>query len=463
MKGTALWSHRPYRPFFWEVGDPYLCRVAPSRDQIRLEWLAQDGAEYEIFYRVRGEGDFLLAGKTAEGFFDLKGLSEGTEYEFFVQSGTQKSRVRLARCGDSVGTVVNYLHPDDEAYAYSGRYLCSPSLVRHPDGYLLASMDLYQGRAPQNLTLIFRSDDDGKTWYYVSELTPCFWGMLFLHKGEIYMMATSTEYGDLLIGKTVDGGKTFSAPTVLWKGSNGKSRERATSPGVHKNPQNVVSYHGRIYTALEWGSWQADYGFAPMVASCDENDDLLVAENWHFTQPRKLETFAPQLEAAGVKTDAVVLEGTLAISPEGKLLNHMRCTQYGKSVVFEVNPTDPDAPLELARVIDFPACYAKFMIRYDEKSGYYYTIGDRLYNRDTPNARNLLSLFLSSDLVHWETVCDLLDYRHEDCKDVGFQYVCFWIEGEDIVFLCRTALNGAAGYHDSNYSTFHRISNFRDL
>ena len=134
-------------------------------------------------------------------------------------SENKKSRIRLARCGESVGAAVNYLHPDDEAYAFSGRYLCSPSLVRHPDGYLLASMDLFAGNHPQNLTLIFRSDDDGKTWHYVSELMPCFWGKLFIHKGELYMLSCSTEYGDLLIGRSDDGGKTWGAPTTLLRGS----------------------------------------------------------------------------------------------------------------------------------------------------------------------------------------------------------------------------------------------------
>ncbi len=36
-------------------------------------------------------------------------------------------------------------------------------------------------------------------------------------------------------------------------------------------------------------------------------------------------------------------------------------------------------------------------------------------------------------------------------------------EGDDIIYLCRTALNGAHNFHDSNYSTFHRIKNFRNI
>ncbi|MBE6762720.1 MAG: exo-alpha-sialidase, partial [Ruminococcaceae bacterium] len=46
---------------------------------------------------------------------------------------------------------------------------------------------------------------------------------------------------------------------------------------------------------------------------------------------------------------------------------------------------------------------------------------------------------------------------------IGFQYVDFEIEGDDIIYLCRTAMNNAHNYHDANYSTFHRIKNFRDL
>ncbi|MBQ4638534.1 MAG: hypothetical protein IJB92_07335, partial [Clostridia bacterium] len=67
----------------------------------------------------------------------------------------------------------------------------------------------------------------------------------------IYMLSCSTEYGDLLIGKSSDGGKTFTAPVVLLKGMNGKNG----SSGVHKNPQNIMYFGGRIYNTLEFGAW----------------------------------------------------------------------------------------------------------------------------------------------------------------------------------------------------------------
>ena len=164
MKTPARWSHDPYRPPFIFVGDIYICRIAPEKDAIVFDWLPCGAESYSVFCRERGEEAFISVGKTASCTFRLSGLCENREYEFCVAAGEKKSRVRLARCTASVGTVVNYLHPEDEAYAFSGRYLCSPSLVRLPDGTLLASMDLFAGGHPQNLTLIYRSTDDGRSW-----------------------------------------------------------------------------------------------------------------------------------------------------------------------------------------------------------------------------------------------------------------------------------------------------------
>jgi hypothetical protein len=63
----------------------------------------------------------------------------------------------------------------------------------------------------------------------------------------------------------------------------------------------------------------------------------------------------------------------------------------------------------------------------------------------------------SDDLENWHVVRDIIDIRHLDRWKNGVQYVDFEIEGEELIFLCRTALNGADSFHNSNYSTFHRI------
>jgi hypothetical protein len=103
------------------------------------------------------------------------------------------------------------------------------------------------------------------------------------------------------------------------------------------------------------------------------------------------------------------------------------------------------------------------MIKYDEVSKKYYSVATRIYNWDNLITRNLLSLLVSDDLYNWKVATDLLDYRHESSEKVGFQYVDFEFDGDDIIYLCRTAINDAHTFHDSNYSTFHRIKDFRKI
>ncbi len=52
MQGLNTWSYHPYRPFLTDVGDIYICRVAPGNNSIRFEWLGE-GATYSVYYRKR--------------------------------------------------------------------------------------------------------------------------------------------------------------------------------------------------------------------------------------------------------------------------------------------------------------------------------------------------------------------------------------------------------------------------
>lgn len=458
MRGTTTWSYHPYSPLLFDVGDIYICRLAPDETAIRVEWMPIDSSTYTVFYRRRGDGDFAAFATVNTPCCDITNLDPDTDYELFVEANGKKSRIRIAKTGASVGTVVNYLHPEDEAYAFSGRYLCSPSLVRHPDGFLLASMDLFEGEAPQNLTLIFRSDDDGKSWYYVSDLMPCFWGKLFVHRGALYMLACSTEYGDLLIGRSDDGGRTFGAPSTLLRGCGGKAK----SCGVHKNPQNLITHAGRLWGTLEWGSWgNKVYGHAAMMMSCDENADLLDPTAWAFTPPLKFDHFTPAL--ADMPSNTMTIEGTPVVTPDGKVLDVMRFGMRGQVIAYEASTTDPEAPLRFHALLPLDTTYSKFMIKKDPQTGLYFSLVSRLYEGCHDRARNLLSLMYSKDLANWQVACDVLDYRDKDARAVGFQYVDFLMEGEDILFLSRTAINDAHNFHDANYSTFHRIKDFRRL
>lgn len=457
MKCHKDWSYAPYRPLFFEVGDIYICRVAPMETSITFDWLPLEEAKrevYDVYVSRKGENQFLHAGTTQEETYTIDQLEENAEYEFYVVCGEKKSRVRLARCGKSFGAIVNYVHPEDRCYGYAGYCPANPTLIRHPEGFLLASMDLFGAGYPQNLTLIYRSDDEGKTWHYVSELFPCYWGKLFLYEGDVYMLSVTTEYGDLLIGKSTDGGKTFKEPVTLLRGSNGKNGET----GVHKCPQPMVAFDGRIWGTLEYGSWGRGF-HAAMVMSAPLGSDLLDADSWSFSEPVKYDPDWPGLPKGESPGN---IEGNLVVI-EGKLYNVMRYQMEklerncGLVMAYEVDTKNPENPLTFSHCIEFPGNHAKFEIKYDERTKKYYSLISRIWEPEAYWKRCLFSLMASDDCEHWEVLEDIMDMRNENPKKFGFQYTDFIIESDRLLYLCRTAMNGAESYHNSNYIIFDTI------
>lgn len=454
MRSAESWSYQHYLPLHEKARAkaPYICRIAPFADGFEFDFLdSADGAQYRLIWRERdSEALHELALDSFSG--KVTGLDGGKDYAFRVErSDGAASTERLVRTGDAYGITVNYLHPDDPEYAFSGRYLCSPSLIRLENGDLLASMDLYASGAPQNLTLIYISRDDGATWEHHSELFPCFWGKMFLVKGKLYMLGCSTEYGDVLIGRSDDGGKTWSKPTVLLRGAC-----HAKEVGWHRAPMPVLIKNGRVMTDVQYGAW-SEKVFCDAVLSAPEDSDLLSAESWVYTElfdAREHISPLPERIWGGI-------EGNVIETPEGGVVDFLRFADK-TALILDYDPENPEDELRLDSVIRFPATASKFNIVFDGVTKKYYAIVS--YALDEPQTkRNLLSLICSSDLREWSLCRHLIDRRKDDPKQVGFQYVDSFIEGEDILYLCRTAWNGAHNFHDSNFTTFHRIKNFREV
>jgi hypothetical protein len=458
MKGVNTWSFAPYHPALRENHTIYISRVAPGENSVSISWFPEseyDG-DYDVIYTKRGDpGENAASVKTRARSLEITGLENGRDYEIYVSCPKGTSRARLFRTGYVPGVVVNYLHPEDEAYKFSGSSLCSPSLLKLGGGKLLASMDVFEGGLPQNLTLIYKSNDNGGTWEHQTELFPCFWGKLFLHKGAVYMLAMSTEYGDILIGRSTDGGKNFCMPTVIARGS---CLHKAS--GWHKAPMPVINHKNRLWTAVDYGSWTVG-GHASAFLSIDEDDDPLDAKKWSVTEPLP---YDGGWNGAVSGKSAGCLEGNAVVSPDGELFNILRyqtngCVPpYGKAVILKCDAGEPEKPLEFYRIIDFEGNLSKFDIIYDKISRKYISLITG--TREHPY-RNVLSLATSDDLISWRTVCPLLDYSRFDPQKTGFQYISFVIGGENILYLSRTAFNGARNFHDANFSTFHTIENFR--
>ena len=451
MTGITHWQYTPYTL----CTDPqikrelFISQILPQEDGFTVNFRDTDTDAHTLLYRERGNENW-----EESSVFTVTGLVTDTDYEVAVrrQNG-EKTAIRLVHTFRPIGTIVNYLHPEDPAYISSGRFLCSPGLCVLPSGKLLASMDVFDHGTAQNLTLIFESTDNGKSWQYVTELRPCFWGKLFVHHNRLYMLGMSCEYGDMLIGVSDDEGKTWTAPVRLFSGSN------AREIGWHKAPMPVIEQDNMLYTAIDYGAWKHG-GHANCIASCPADADLLDPQNWHMTTPLPYNS-----QWAGVPKGEVqgLLEGNAVTAPDGSILNILRIQQFkadpawGTAVALKMN--DRDNALSFERAIQFPlGASSKFVIL--KMKNTYVAIGNEPYTPEAPAARNLLSVAVSNDLINWKIIERVVDGRMYDRTKVAFQYPDMALAGNDLIVLSRTSWGGASSFHDSNMITCHRVNNF---
>lgn len=463
MRGNTCWNYRP----FTRLTDldvrrkPFICRVAPFETGFDIQWFdnGQPGGAHKLIWRVYLTQDawqeLPLTGDTAR----VEGLAAHCDYEFKVVrcDGTGESGLRLAHTTFVPGTVVNYLHPEDKTYRFSGHSLCSPTLVRLPSGALMTAMDVFSAEfGNSKLTLLFKSTDNGVSWRYVTDIFPSFWPKLFVHRGALYLFSGSQDYGDMLIGRSDDEGETWTAPTHIISGCG------PAEMGPHKGPMPVIEHNGRLYTAIDYGCWRHQL-HANGLLSIDADADLLNAGNWAYTP---FTQFDPSWPGAPAGPCPGCIEGNAVVAPDGVIRNYLRidianCVpNTGKAVVLRGDNDDPEAPLVLDRIVDCPlGSNSKFQLYRDPVTGKYIMIGTE-QSAQTPG-RTVLSMAVSEDFYTWRVVKRILDYRHSDPSRIGFQYPDWIFDGDDILLLVRTAFGPSANFHDANYQTFLRIENFR--
>lgn len=367
--------------------------------------------------------------------------------------------VSNAQSGKVPGVIVDHIP------ASTKTYIGSPAICILPNGDYVASHDHFgpgSTEFQQALTSVYRSSDKGKSWKKLSEIHGQFWSNLFVHRSALYIMGTWKHHGNLIIRRSDDGGVTWSEPA---DGKSGLIREGE----YHTAPMPVVIYNGRLWRAVEYArSYTTEWGkrYSAMVLSIPVGSDLLIADNWTATNFLSYDTTFLDGKFRGW------LEGNAVVTPEGNIVDFLRVatSEKGRDMAAIVNISNDGLTASFdpsTGFIDFIGGARKFSIRYDEKSGLYWTIsniiGEGLSDMDAGSVRNTLVLKSSSDLRNWKVNKVLL--YHPDVKKHGFQYVDWQFDGRDIIFLSRTAYDdefgGANNYHDANYLTFHRIKNFR--
>lgn len=362
---------------------------------------------------------------------------------------------------DVPGIVVNHLPASTQTY------IGSPGFCILPGGDFVASHDHFGPSSTEHeqaLTSIFKSSDKGKTWVKIADIHGQFWSNLFVHRKCLYILGTWKHHGNIIIRRSTDGGHTWSEPVgpesgLLLKGE------------YHTAPMPVVEHRGRLWRAVElaeseykvWGK-----RYSAMMISAPVDSNLLEARNWKATNSLEYDSTYLDGKFGGW------LEGNAVVTPEGWLIDFLRVsvTEKGRDLAAIVNISEDGSTATFNPAegfIDFVGGARKFTIRYDKKSGLYWTISNMVTgdHKDLPAAsvRNTLVLQSSPDLRNWSVNKILL--HHPDVKKHGFQYVEWQFRRQDILFLSRTAYDdqygGAHNYHDANYLTFHQIKNFRKL
>ena len=370
-------------------------------------------------------------------------------------------------------SLVHYQDPRTRAY------LGSPSILRLPDGALLAVHDFF-GAAVKNrngecgLMAVYRSEDDGRSWRQITFLDGAFWGNLFTDGGAVYHVGSAQEYGDLVIRRSTDGGFTWTEPRDEHTGLLRRAGAGRTPPN-YESSGNVATLHGRVVMPFvemqgDWGGWLPErYGM--FILSAPSGCDLLDADNYLATGQVRFDR-TKLADPSMAHEHSGWLEGTPVETPEGKLACFARIHLAVPNYAVRFDLSDDFGTLSFDYddgLVPFVGGHSKFEIRRDEKTGIYFTLTNP-YTGPVEHkiivARNELALAVSKDLRHWRNVATLLKDDSglsgaELRQKVGFQYVDWRFDGDDIIYLCRTACDGAANFHNSNRITYHVIRDFR--
>jgi hypothetical protein len=339
------------------------------------------------------------------------------------------------------------------------KYIGSPSIVRLPDGQLIASHDYFRtnklGLARQNEVRIYGSRDGGGTWQPRAKLSG-FWHNLFVHREALYIMGPSREYGKLIIRRSLDGGFSWTRPRDASCGLLAEGH-------YHTAPMPMLIHNDRIWRAMEDTLRPRKWApcFRAFMMSAPLDADLLDARSWISSNRLPGDASWLRGEFGGW------LEGNAVLGPDGTLFDILRVqtpTQPEKAALVSISPDGRQVSFDPhSGFIDFPGGAKKFSIRQDTVRGCYWALANparpEFHDREPIRVRNTLALLRSTDLRTWETIKILLE--HTDPVRHAFQYVDWLLEGDEILAAVRTAFDdpygGAHAAHDANYLTFHRF------
>jgi len=392
----------------------------------------------------------------------------------------------------------------------------TPGLAVCPNGRLIATMELGGRRGSKVLKdlrpkiglgrgMVFTSDDRGRTWTYRTNY-PIGFGRPFVAGDHLYILGKA---GDLVIIRSDDWGRTWSAPAKLTEGGS-----------WHQSACNVHYARGHVYLVMErrrdncrettWGVSE----LAPVLMRARIGDDLRKRESWTFATElyfcdavpdRHLDWFGvpffpafypfPCLPSFSrgcapsgwLETNVVqfVDPDHYWFDPKGRTFHLWMRAHTGSTnmaaICKVVEKDDGSLETTLETVpsgkkcvfVPCPGGQMRFHILYDDKTRLYWllssqatdsmTRADRLpsdrYNLPN-NERHRLVLHFSKNCIDW---CFAGLVAVGASPKQARHYASMVIDGEDLHILSRSGDAEAYSAHDGNLITFHTVAHFRRL
>jgi hypothetical protein len=353
---------------------------------------------------------------------DIPETSDATPSLLFADKGCLKFDNPLPVSDLAEGVVITNNMGDYN----KGPYMVDPFLLVMPNGDYIAgahaelSFELQYG-PDSEMPRHWISKDKGKTW---SRLTKKKLGVLhastFYHDGALYALGDVEEgYGAIV--KSTDGGQTWSDPVRL----NFK---------VRNSPSHVVVCQERYWLAME----------SPVSAiSASITSDLMDPNSWILAKRQ-------DRNRTGNEADMIVTrDGAPVIIPKGNRKIRI------------LSPTETIVDNEVDEFKLTGSNSGKYSIIYDPISDKYWALTS--YSPIPGNIRCGIALSSSTDLKNFTIERQVIQGKSVGFH--GFNYPFLEIDGNDIIFVSRTAWENEYGqaqrWHDADMLTFHRIRNFR--
>ena len=308
-----------------------------------------------------------------------------------------------------------------------GIYVGSPAIVKMADGPVVASHDFFGASTLDTTTQILidrtgHGDGPLSRWEYAGNVSAMYWGTLFAHpsparKQELYLLGVSggdaSFSRDIVISQSTDLGTSWTTPVTLFSASKKDgSYHCAPTPAL-------VASNGRLYRAFETATEGRRHGLQAFIISTaapvTNRTNLLDPQTWiksSYVDPGPVEDASLFALGWNKSTKWSWEEGNAVESPSGQIFNLIRIdgqtsqnNTQNKAAVLQLSKDG--RTLSFDRMINFPSCSSKFVIRRDPISKLYLTLSTdatpSAIAQNTVFARNHLVLAASADLYLWDT------------------------------------------------------------